>query len=965
MRRIANNPLTLPFLFAVLLQAVVLRGGETGKIAGSVIDKDTGEPLPGANIIISAVWTGDREMKLDQVMGAATNAEGQYFIINVPPGHYSVRVLFIGYREEKRTKVRVQIDKTTYLDFRLAPQALTGEEVVVSAYKPNKVEIDLTATKLTYDIQDVQHIAGVADIADILELQADVVDDHFRGGRVGESLYMIGGAAIVNPLNNRRAFEPIVTGLEQVEVYTSGFSAEYGNAQSGVVNMVTKEGKDSWETQFEVSGTVPHYKTFGGSIYSPDNLYFYDLLKNDEEWLKENPTQPGKPLWDHGYGLPIYLPPRIVWPPNPLAHEDSLKMAAMGRVAWLQSVRDVGLEYDNGIDYRFDLSTGGPISQRARLFVAARQSLSHPMIPTPQNDVGRQVMSNLTYRLTANDKLKLTFVYDYQFENLISSQFLRWTFDRTLSVTKSINTSRQYGLEWQHIFGPATFLDWKFKVLNISTQNRIELLDDDQFLEDYSSRRNWVDYTGPSFHRVGRVDDDRGDQRTISYNLIAGVTSQVNQNNLLKAGLQLWYYDVAVDMDMNVTNEGSFRDVNFTAYPYEGAFYLQDKMEFEGLIANVGLRYDFYDLNTKYFADEFSPLRNPNYDPAKPYLERGQYYDPDLAAKQKTKLYTRLQPRVGISFPISENSVFHLNYGTFTQRPNFNQIFYSQVTMFNEIEILGNPRLKPENTKAYDVGLVQGLPLGFYLDVSAYYKDVTDLVETAYYFDEQQSVYRTYRNRDYADIKGFHVNLEKQSGLLRGYVRYNYESATGKSSNDLDAPVTYFERPAEGQEPIELPDPEDVYLDYDRTHKAVFNLRIATNSTSGFRLGRFRPLANMSLSSTLRFMTGRPYTWDETGRGLRFNQRTPNEYDLRIRLEKAIALGPSSMRFYAEAFNVLNKQVFHYSRTFRSDRNTVIWEKDRENILIYSQYPPYVTSQALYILNNQPRHYRFGVVFEF
>lgn len=957
--------LFLPLLFITFVAAPPLRAGETGKIAGQVTDKETGEPLAGANVMISAVWVGDREIEIERAMGAATDANGNYFIIGIPPGQYTVRALFIGYKEERLTRVRVNIDKTTLLDFRLETKVLTGEEIVVSAYKPNKVEVDLTATKQTYNIQEVQSIAGMADISDILELQADVVDDHFRGGRVGESLYLLGGGALINPLNNQRAFDPIVIGLQQVEVYTSGFSAEYGNAQSGVVNMVTREGQDRWSSHVEFSLTAPYYKTFGGSIYSPENLYFFNRLNDAEEWLKENPTQPGKPLWDLGYNAPVYLPPRIVWPPNPLTHADSLKMAELGRIAWLQSVRDVGLEYGNSMDYRLDYASGGPIAKNTNLFVAARQNLVHPIIPTPQNDIQRQIMSNLTYRMGANDKLKVSFTYDYRFTNIIGSQFLRWTFDRTLSVTKSISTSQQYGLEWKHLFSPSTFLNWKVLVLNILQQDRIELLDENQFLEDYSSGRNWVDYTGPSNHRVGRVDDDRGDEDTRSYEVSAALTSQLNQNNLMKAGLQFFYYDVDVAREIDVTNSGSFRAVDFAANPYEGALYLQDKMEFEGLIANIGLRFDFYNLNTEYYADEFSPLRNPNYDPTKPYIERGLYYDPDLALKKKTGLYTRLQPRIGISFPVSENSVFHLNYGTFTQRPNFNQVFFSQMTMFNEIEVLGNPRLRPENTKAYDVGLVQGLPLGFYLDVSAYYKDVSDLVESAFYFDEQQSVYRTYRNRDYANIRGFHVNLEKRIGLWRGYLRYNYESATGKSSNDLDAPVTFFEKPAEGQEPVELPDPEDIFLDYDRTHKAVFNLRIVTGPADGLQIGSLRPFADISLSGTLRFMTGRPYTWDETGQGLRFNQRTPKEYDLRFRLEKKLRMGNSVMTAYLEGFNLLNRKVYHYSRTFSDERNVVIWEKDRDNIQIYSQYAPYTTSQALYIFSNQPRHYRFGLIFDF
>jgi outer membrane receptor protein involved in Fe transport len=285
--------------------------------------------------------------------------------------------------------------------------------------------------------------------------------------------------------------------------------------------------------------------------------------------------------------------------------------------------------------------------------------------------------------------------------------------------------------------------------------------------------------------------------------------------------------------------------------------------------------------------------------------------------------------------------------------------------MFNEIEVLGNPRLNPENTKSYDVGLVQAFPLGVKLDVSAYYKDVTDLVETAYFFDEQQSVYRTFINRDYADIKGFHVSIEKSVGSLRGYARYNYESATGKSSNALDAPVSFFENPAEGQDPVELPDPEDVFLNYDRSHKLVVNLRYITPDNLWFAIGDFYPFGDFSISFTWKYYSGRPYTWDDTGQGLKFNKRTPNENDLRMRLEKRFPVGQTNMTLYLEGFNLLNERVFHYSRTFDDERNTPKWENDRENILVYDEYYPYVTNQSIHLQTNLPRHFRLGLLIRF
>ncbi|GAI08491.1 unnamed protein product, partial [marine sediment metagenome] len=152
---------------------------------------------------------------------------------NVFPGHYNVSVSYMGYVTERRTNVFVQIDKTAQLEFALEPQVLEGKNVVVVAQVADRVERDLTATKQSYDVGSLESIAGMNDVGDIINLQADVDGSHFRGGRSGEALYLVGGASIVNPLSNDRAFEPLTIALEQVEVYTSGFSAEYGNGTTG------------------------------------------------------------------------------------------------------------------------------------------------------------------------------------------------------------------------------------------------------------------------------------------------------------------------------------------------------------------------------------------------------------------------------------------------------------------------------------------------------------------------------------------------------------------------------------------------------------------------------------------------------------------------------------------------------------------------------------------------------------
>jgi len=267
--------------------------------------------------------------------------------------------------------------------------------------------------------------------------------------------------------------------------------------------------------------------------------------------------------------------------------------------------------------------------------------------------------------------------------------------------------------------------------------------------------------------------------------------------------------------------------------------------------------------------------------------------------------------------------------------------------------------LKPENTTAYDIGIVQALPFAIRLDVSAYYKDVKNLVETAYYTDSNRWTYRTYHNLDYANIKGFHVSLEKMTGYMRVIIRYNYQSATGKASSPFEAPVYYYEN-VDGKELVEYPEPEDIYLNYDRTHRLVSNVTFRTPAKFGPSIFNFRPLANLTISGIYRYMSGRPYTWDEYALGLRMNKRAPGFGNLNIRINKSFRLGSTNITLYLEGFNVLNQKEYAY-RIFSNEETKSRWEYDRENLMINDEHLPYVYREDLLLIANEPRHFRLGL----
>ncbi|MCF7804874.1 MAG: TonB-dependent receptor [Candidatus Marinimicrobia bacterium] len=942
-------------------------GASTGKISGTVTGSESGAPLIGANVIVTSEWENGEEVPLRDPVGAATDEKGQYFILNLDPGKYTIRVDYVGYTTEITTQVIVNVDRTTHLNFSLTPEAIKGETVTVTGFRREVVQPDLTATRKSYNVSEVEDEVGVSDISDILEMQSGVVDEHFRGGRSGEAKYLLSGTSIVNPLTNDRAFSPDVSGLEEVEVYTSGFSAEYGNAQSGVVNMVPREGKSRWRSRIEFAISSPYYKTWetrfdadssryqqGGSLYRRHNLDYFNVLNDTSEWLKEDPINPGHALFDRGFGFgPKYLPLtewENTWPPTSAEekHADSLKVANLARVAWLTANRSVGLEYpEYNMDYEFKFNTGGPISENMRLFFAGTQSTDREAVPTTIPEWNRQFITNLTYFPVENDKLSFIFIHDQSYD--LSGFWERILLERELSYSKINTTSRQYGADWKHIFSKAHFMTTHFSVLDLTSREDVELIQAGELVNDYSKNSNWVDYRGPNQLRVGRTEDQMGTESTTTYQFETKMTSQVNHENLLKAGLQVNAYDVDVNRDENLTSPGDYRKVQFEENPVEGALFIQDKIDFEGLIANVGMRMDFYNFNTAYYEDRFAPL------------------DRDATPNQKTQLFTHLEPRIGISFPVSEETVFHLNYGSFMQRPGFNSILYNRVagTSTDDIVEMGNPQLKPQITNAYDVGIVKSIPFGFSLDISAYYKDVKDLIQRAF-ISGNSDIYATYINRDYADIKGFHIDLERHTGKINGYLRYNWEAATGKSSNALNAPVTYFKDPNPEFGFTELPDPQDIYLDFDRTHKIVMKLEYNTGENAGFNLFSAHPLGRISVNARYRVMSGRPYTWDQTGKGLKMNKRTPWEYDLRARIMKRIPINETDLVVYVEGYNLLNSLKWDYNNTFTTGHEAYTrWHTDREEVLTWKEYSPYVTSQEIYLLDNEPRHFRVGLVLKF
>ncbi len=256
--RLVNFRRTFLGLFIFIFMANSLLGGTTGKISGRVSDAETGEGLPGVNVIIEN--TG---------MGASTDGDGIYFIINVPIGVFSVRAGMIGYTTRVMTEVSVRGDLTTEINFAMTVKVLeSDEEVVVVAERP-MVQKDLTSGRSIVSAAEIAEMP-VESLAGIIGTKAGIVSDaggsiHIRGGRSSEVTYMIDGVPVTNLSSGGLGVGLENSAVQELQILSGTFNAEYGQAMSGIINIVTKEGGEKY------SGNLSAYM---GDYYTEDTRFF-------------------------------------------------------------------------------------------------------------------------------------------------------------------------------------------------------------------------------------------------------------------------------------------------------------------------------------------------------------------------------------------------------------------------------------------------------------------------------------------------------------------------------------------------------------------------------------------------------------------------------------------------------------------------------------------------------------------
>ncbi len=861
------------FTSVILLLFTANIFAQSGKIAGKTIDATTGDPLPFVNVII-----------LGTSMGAASDANGEYFIINIPPGKYSVKASAIGYNSVTVENITVSSGFTSNQDFKLTETALQlGQDVVVVAEKP-LVQKDLTASTSTVG-RDVIESLPVTEVSDVLQLQAGVVssgnDIHLRGGRKGQIAYQIDGVPVTDAYDGSTVIDVSANAVQELQVISGAFNAEYGQAMSGIVNIVTKDGSNDFQ------GTVQSYI---GDYVSNRNDKFWDISNVNPTSIRSVEGSLSGPIVSDK--LFFYATSRYYY-----------------NTGWLYG-RRIFLPTDQA----YEVSGSGG----SQYFIT--QNGDGSFVPMNPNE-RLYGQGKLTYRLMQGMKVHYNFIYDgqnykdYNHSRRLTPdnnlQRMRKGFSNTLSINHAVSASSFYNLNFSYFF-----------------KNYNQYLYKDIYTGDPSHPTNYVDndirQTPPYSFDVGGTDYSRFNRSTGTYSAKLDWSTQLNQELNVQFGGEfkqhrIYYHDItlyptyvngvqSVAIPFISTTENN----EYLHKPQEGAFYVQSKLEAFNLIFNLGVRLDMFNPDGVILADPTDPnINNPLKPDNKFFDSNGNgVQDPGEATKtvadrqaywyKKASVKYQVSPRIGLAFPITDKGVIHFSYGHFLQEPSYelmytNPEFELGVGSGNQ-GLFGNADLKPQKTVKGEIGLQQQIGDDIAVDVTIFFEDFRNLTGTQtdeiLVYGKAQS-YSKYANSDFGFSKGFIIKFEKRfSGGLATNIDYTYSVTKGNASNPADA--------RDALTGGALPETFIAPLNWDQTH--TLNISVAYNKARDYG---FSLIGN--------FYSGQPYTPGVNKNTLvtqnafpRNSQNKPTIFNIDLRAYKDFPIGNTTLSLFAKVFNLLD-----------------------------------------------------------
>lgn len=938
-----KTALILGISIVLLMMANTLSAGTTGKISGVVTDAETGEPLPGVNIILEGT-----------VRGAATDTQGYYNILTVSPGQYTLKFSMMGYKIALIEEVRVRIDLTTTIHVELEQTVLETEETVTIVAERPLVQMDMTSSLATVSSEEIE-ISPAQSVQGMLSLQAGVVESggiHIRGGRSSEVAYWVDGVAVTDVFDGGMGISVDQFSVQELQVVSGTFNAEYGKAMSGIVNIITKEGGTKYEGQ--IRGYFGDYMS-NSSLYNVLNGVdvAVDPATGNLQAVErsENPLSKLNPTYNTNFTFSGPVP------------------FTKNKVTFFSSGRMNGRE---GYLYGRNWFTPQGLPGDSAL------------VPLNPNE-GKSGQLKLTYRSQSNLKFNYSLLYNDSYSERNYSRMYRYnpggigswrskSMSQTLSMNHLLSETTFYELKLSRFYSAGkwrlhedytTRPHWLVRVgegsgyvIDIDTAEGQEEFDtikelglpfsyfvDPENSDGYVHPDSSRDPASYSFWRAGN-DLSRFAQSTSYWVGKFDLTSQIVSNHQLKLGAELILHELTLDDYVLRAKLADDRDEQivpfvpdippistvyhdqYTRNPREFSAYLQDKIELKDMVMNIGIRFDYFDANSNIPVNP----RDPNiYDP---FLDENIYKNPNDPEDQKieytseerrafmqkkVKAKTQISPRLGIAYPITDQGMIHFSYGHFFQMPEFQYLYdVPEFKLFSGggRSIVGNPNLNAQRTVQYEIGFSQALTQKIGIDLTLFYRDIRDWVGSGPPIETVREVvsYAMFENKDYSNVRGITFKLDKRlSSNWSAQVDYSYQVVEGTYSNPTDA----FNALLAQQEPrLNL-----IPLNWDQRQLLNVQLSYMVKGWIASFIGKYN--------------SGEPYT-PVFARGSRVggaalsglvtnSSRKPDVHSYDIHLIKRVKLGSLNFSFFLYGYNIFDQRE---ERGVYSDTGTASYTTD-------------------------------------
>ncbi|HUI30290.1 MAG TPA: TonB-dependent receptor [Candidatus Acidoferrales bacterium] len=914
-------------LFTLTMVSLVF-AQTTGKIAGTVTDAATDEKLVGVTVVVQGTN-----------IGASTDMNGYYAILNLAAGTYTLKASMVGYSPTTVQDVRVSIDQTAEIDLKLSEAAVTGKEVTIVASRP-VIQKDVSASTINLTPDEVISIPTVS-ITGAVQLQAGIQSGLvIRGGGNDQTAFMVDGFTLRDARSNAPYTNVSMTSVQDIQVQTGGFNAEYGDVRSGVVNVTTNNGSTEHYTISLLSRVAPPQpQNFGGALNGVNTYYVRPYMDpavayygtSDGMWNPQTqsiyPTFPG---W-------------IATSEQSLAGGDSSKFlsptAAQKLWEW-QHRKDFSILKPN---YNIDASFGGPfpvISKELgnlRFWASYVSEQDMYMIPLATDayrsysgslkmtsDVGPGMSLQLEGMLVNQDGTNSSNAGQpgiFSSSSGISSVLSEVSYidarmftDEYWAPTK-VNFN-MIGAKFSDVVSPSTFYEINLRETGSQYHTAPGPLRDTasiyQFGNYYFADEAPVGFWPlPSTAIDGMrmsvgMSTSRDSSRLAEYNAKFDLSSQIDEHNQIKTGLEFDY----TDNDVNYATVDAYLPTgtswsHWHTFPLRASAYLQDKIEFEGMIANLGVRVD-----DSHAGGEWYSIDNPY----SIIFSGADVIGLDTVTKAPTKNILYVEPRLGISFPVTDNSKLYFNYGHFYSMPNPNDLYLiRRLTGTNNVSLVADPNNPLPRTIAYELGFEQSVLDQYLIHIAGYYKDIANqygspdglYAGTTYVSADSKVDYTQYTPNYYEDIRGFEITLSKNRGdWFQGFVNYTYMVETWGNFGYR----TSYQSPAD-QRNYDLTYYTDLYQTKPLPQPyARLNLDFFTPNWFGPNWNGIKPLADWHVNLLGNWSAGPWLTWSggATIPGVQNNVEWTDYLDFDLRISRGFHFYGLDMELFADIYNIFN-----------------------------------------------------------